>query len=78
MWMKQEWHLCKLHNEVFKAAESRINTECLPFVGRDESNSALLGNEDWIVCPSYEGMNRYGSKERMSAKSLPFVGGDES
>ena len=37
MWMRQELHLCKLHNEVFKAAESRINTECLPFAGRDES-----------------------------------------
>ena len=42
MRMRQEWHLCKLHNEVFKAAESRINTECLPFVGRDESHSALI------------------------------------
>ena len=23
-----ERHLCNLHNEVFEAAESRINTEC--------------------------------------------------
>ena len=23
-----EIHLCNLHNEVFEAAESRINTEC--------------------------------------------------
>lgn len=30
-------NLCKLHNEVFKAAESRINTECLPLVGGDVS-----------------------------------------
>lgn len=42
MWMKQEWHLCKLHNEVFKAAESRINTECLPFVRRDESDAGAI------------------------------------
>ena len=32
MWMRRKRHLCKLHNEVFKAAESRINTEWLPFV----------------------------------------------
>ena len=31
-------NLCKLHNEVFKAAESRINTECLPLVGGDVSS----------------------------------------
>ena len=33
-------NLCKLHNEVFKAAESRINTECLPLVGGDVSGRA--------------------------------------
>ncbi len=32
-------NLCKLHNEVFKAAESRINTECLPLVGGDVSDA---------------------------------------
>ena len=37
MWMRQEQHLCKLHNEVFETAESRINTECLPLAGGDES-----------------------------------------
>ena len=31
-----------LHNEVFKAAESRINTECLPFAGRDESIKSFV------------------------------------
>ena len=24
----KEFHLCKLHNEVFEVAETRINTEC--------------------------------------------------
>ena len=33
----KKWHLCKLHNEMFKAAESRINTEGLPIAGGDES-----------------------------------------
>ena len=32
-----KWHLCKLHNEVFKASESRISIECLPLARGDES-----------------------------------------
>ena len=35
-------NLCKLHNEVFKAAESRINTECLPLVGGDVSRANII------------------------------------
>lgn len=46
-------NLCKLHNEVFKAAESRINTECLPLVGGDVSQGGT-GRETGTgcVCPS--------------------------
>lgn len=44
MRMRQEWHLCKLHNEVFKSAESRINTECPPLVGGDESGVRREGD----------------------------------
>ena len=35
--MSWKQNLCKLHNEVFKAAESRINIACLPLAGGDES-----------------------------------------
>ena len=33
--------MCKLHNEVFETAESRINTECLPLAGGDDSQNEL-------------------------------------
>lgn len=78
MWMRQEWHLCKLHNEVFKAAESRINTECLPFAGRDESVPVSIEIPDATACPSQEGMNRLSLQRLKLSKGLPFAGRDES
>ena len=33
--------MCKLHNEVFETAESRINIECLPLARGDESAKEL-------------------------------------
>ena len=38
-----ERHLCNLHNEVFEAAESRINTECSLIIceGISESNNEI-------------------------------------
>lgn len=36
--VRRKWRLCKMHNGVFGMVESRINTECLPFVRGDESN----------------------------------------
>ena len=47
-----EIHLCKLHNEVFEAAESRINTECLPLVRGDESDRPCKTHSGYLVCPS--------------------------
>ena len=37
-----ERHLCNLHNEVFEAAESRINTECSLTIREGISMSNLL------------------------------------
>ena len=43
-----KWHLCKLHNEVFKASESRINIECLPLARGDESINRLRQKCLWM------------------------------
>ena len=37
-----ERHLCNLHNEVFEAAESRINTECSLIICEGISKSLML------------------------------------
>ena len=37
-----ERHLCNLHNEVFEAAESRINTECSLTIREGISKSSLV------------------------------------
>ena len=38
-----ERHLCNLHNEVFEAAESRINTECSLTIREGISNDEQNG-----------------------------------
>ena len=48
-------NLCKLHNEVFKAAESRINTECLPLVGGDVSAFVLAYSQISVFAPRRRG-----------------------
>ena len=48
-------NLCKLHNEVFKAAESRINTECLPLVGGDVSEFPALTLRKTAFAPRERG-----------------------
>ena len=48
-------NLCKLHNEVFKAAESRINTECLPLVGGDVSPNEARALLDMPFAPRRRG-----------------------
>lgn len=53
--MSWKWHLCKLHNEVFKAAESRINTEGLPLVWGDESQGRHLLNCIFLFAPRMRG-----------------------
>ena len=40
-----ERHLCNLHNEVFEAAESRINTECSLTIR--EGISIKKMNDEW-------------------------------
>lgn len=55
MWMRQEQHLCKLHNEVFETAESRINTESLPLAGGDESLSHQKSMETELSAPRRRG-----------------------
>lgn len=39
--VRRKWRLCKMHNGVFGMVESRINTECLPFVRGDESDTSF-------------------------------------
>ena len=39
--VRRKWRLCKMHNGVFGMVESRINTECLPFVRGDESHTKI-------------------------------------
>lgn len=70
--------MCKLHNEVFKAAESRINTECLPLEGGDESEEDKGTRLRVIVCPSQEGMNRCRIWDNPVMCCLPLARGDES
>ena len=41
-----ERHLCNLHNEVFEAAESRINTECSLTIREGVSN---IKKPDWFT-----------------------------
>ena len=48
-------NLCKLHNEVFKAAESRINTECLPLVGGDVSQEKGANADQNAFAPRRRG-----------------------
>ena len=48
-------NLCKLHNEVFKAAESRINTECLPLVGGDVSLYKYINRQEPRFAPRRRG-----------------------
>ena len=40
-----ERHLCNLHNEVFEAAESRINTECSLTIREGISGASLITAE---------------------------------
>ena len=48
-------NLCKLHNEVFKAAESRINTERLPLIGGDESRGIHMDGQEKRFAPRGRG-----------------------
>ena len=47
-----ERHLCNLHNEVFEAAESRINTECSLTIREGISESYYRGVENRLF-PHY-------------------------
>ena len=70
--------MCKLHNGVFKAAESRINTESLPLARGDESFHFGLFQDISEVCPSQEGMNRLQTQEKKKSGCLPLARGDDS
>lgn len=70
--------MCKLHNGVFKAAESRINTESLPLARGDESFHFGLFQDISEVCPSQEGMNRLRVLWNHRQYGLPLARGDES
>ena len=47
-----EIHLCNLHNEVFEAAESRINTECSLTI-REGISAFILADSRISVFPHY-------------------------
>ena len=47
-----ERHLCNLHNEVFEAAESRINTECSLTIREGISDAVYYQKED-MAFPHY-------------------------
>ena len=47
-----ERHLCNLHNEVFEAAESRINTECSLTI-REGISQVLWDLEIYLTFPHY-------------------------
>ena len=42
-----ERHLCNLHNEVFEAAESRINTECSLTIREGISDKSIFYPCKW-------------------------------
>ena len=67
-----------MHNEVFKAAESRINIECLPLARGDESLLIWNAQSLRIVCPSQEGMNHISPGLSAQKCRLPLARGDES
>ena len=46
-----ERHLCNLHNEVFEAAESRINTECSLTI-REGISLGILDSGYRLLVPS--------------------------
>ena len=47
-----ERHLCNLHNEVFEAAESRINTECSLTI-REGISQMFIGERGTNEFPHY-------------------------
>ena len=47
-----ERHLCNLHNEVFEAAESRINTECSLTI-REGISGIIIGTRIEKAFPHY-------------------------
>ena len=47
-----ERHLCNLHNEVFEAAESRINTECSLTIREGISLDRMQARADYMF-PHY-------------------------
>ena len=47
-----ERHLCNLHNEVFEAAESRINTECSLIICEGISPGRKI-KKQWLLFPHY-------------------------
>lgn len=53
--MSWKQSLCKLHNGVFKAAESRINTEGLPLVWGDESVKGETPDTAALFAPRMRG-----------------------
>ena len=66
-----ERHLCNLHNEVFEAAESRINTECSLTIREGISASDCSKNAGRVVPSLY--VRVYRSRQggsRVTACSL--------
>lgn len=53
--MSWKQNLCKLHNGVVKAAESRINTGGLPLAGGDDSRQAASAYEEATFAPRGRG-----------------------
>ena len=70
--------MCKLHNVVFKAAESRINTECLPLARGDESPLKNYCELVHWFAPRKRGMNRLQTQEKKKSGCLPLARGDDS
>ena len=56
-----ERHLCNLHNEVFEAAESRINTECSLTIREGISASDCSKNAGRVVPSLYVRVYRTGT-----------------
>ena len=70
-----ERHLCNLHNEVFKAAESRINTECSLTTreGVSELESMGLNEEGYRVGCRLNGIVYEFVSYRPDAGDNPYV-----